>query len=309
MFGLITFASSTPNVNLSDFMPVEIATPDNISNATTGVKNAPKAIENPKPLADKIGEPKPAKELAPKVVDKPEIRTDAAAAAEPKPEPKALPKAAEKSEPKPEPKADAKPAEKAEKQKDKTKPDQIADELKKDDTKKPPKPEKKAPEFKPDQIAEQLRKDENKKPPSKFDANQVAALLDHREPQRQLAAAETVNGVAALGAPTGHAAHLSQSELDALRAKLISLWNPPPAVSTHPDLYIVAIRIRLGRDHRLIGQPEVLTSGDGPLFEATRDSAIRAVISAQPYDMLSLTTYDVWKEIDINFDPKDVFGG
>jgi hypothetical protein len=25
--------------------------------------------------------------------------------------------------------------------------------------------------------------------------------------------------------------------------------------------------------------------------------------------MLSLTTYDVWKEIDINFDPKDVFGG
>lgn len=250
-----------------------------------------------------------AKELAPKVVDKPEIRTDAAAAAEPKPEPKALPKAAEKSEPKPEPKADAKPAEKAEKQKDKTKPDQIADELKKDDTKKPPKPEKKPPEFKPDQIAEQLRKDDNKKPPSKFDANQVAALLDHREPQRQLAAAETVNGVAALGAPTGHAAHLSQSELDALRAKLISLWNPPPAVSTHPDLYIVAIRIRLGRDHRLIGQPEVLTSGDGPLFEATRDSAIRAVISAQPYDMLSLTTYDVWKEIDINFDPKDVFGG
>ncbi|MGC1352734.1 MAG: cell envelope biogenesis protein TolA [Xanthobacteraceae bacterium] len=309
VFGLITFASSTPNVNLSDFMPVEIATPDNISNATTGVKNAPKAIENPKPLADKIGEPKPAKELAPKVVDKPEIRTDAAAAAEPKPEPKAPPKAAEKSEPKPEPKADAKPAEKAEKQKDKTKPDQIADELKKDDTKKPPKPEKRTPEFKPDQIAEQLRKDDNKKPPSKFDANQVAALLDHREPQRQLAAAETVNGVAALGAPTGHAAHLSQSELDALRAKLISLWNPPPAVSTHPDLYIVAIRIRLGRDHRLIGQPEVLTSGDGPLFEATRDSAIRAVISAQPYDMLSLTTYDVWKEIDINFDPKDVFGG
>jgi len=82
--GLITFASSTPNVNMSDFMPVEIATPDNISNATAGVKNAPKPLENPKPLADKIGEPKPAKELAPKVVDKPEIRTDAAAAAEQK---------------------------------------------------------------------------------------------------------------------------------------------------------------------------------------------------------------------------------
>ena len=77
-------------------------------------------------------------------------------------------------------------------------------------------------------------------------------------------------------------------ELNTLRTKLISLWNPPEAVSTHPELYVVTIRIRLARDHRLIGQPEVLTSGDGPLFEATRDSAVHAVFQAQPYDMLSL---------------------
>jgi hypothetical protein len=25
--------------------------------------------------------------------------------------------------------------------------------------------------------------------------------------------------------------------------------------------------------------------------------------------MLSLTTYDQWKEIDIDFDPREVFGG
>jgi hypothetical protein len=50
----------------------------------------------------------------------------------------------------------------------------------------------------------------------------------------------------------------------------------------------------------------VLTSGDGPLFEATRDSAVLAVYKAQPYDMFSLTTYDQWKEIDINFDPREV---
>ena len=43
--------------------------------------------------------------------------------------------------------------------------------------------------------------------------------------------------------------------------------------------------------------------------EATRDSAVRAVFQAQPYGMLSLTTYDQWKEIDINFDPREVFGG
>jgi hypothetical protein len=100
---------------------------------------------------------------------------------------------------------------------------------------------------------------------------------------------------------------LPMSELEALRAKLISLWNPPQAVSKNPDQYVVTIRIRLSRDHRLVGQPEVLNSGEGPLFEATRDSAIQAVIQAQPYGMLSPSTYDVWKEMTLNFNPRDVF--
>ena len=101
---------------------------------------------------------------------------------------------------------------------------------------------------------------------------------------------------------------VSRGELDELRAKLISLWNPPAGVSAHPDQYVVTIRIKLSGDHRLVGQPEVLTKGDGSLFEATRDSAVRAVLEGQPYDMLSLTTYDQWKEIDINFDPREVVG-
>jgi outer membrane biosynthesis protein TonB len=311
LWGVIAFVARPSEAPHADPLPVEFVSATQFSQLTAGVKNAPKPIDNAKPLADKVGEPKPVKELAPKVVDKPEIRTDSAPPPEPKPEAKSQPKVAEKPQPKPEPKAEPEPAEKADKPKDKPKPDQVADELKKDEAKKPPKPEKKQREFKPDQIAEELKKDEAKKqrPSPKFDADQVAALLDHREPQRQVATAESLNSVAALGAPVGQAAHLSQSELDALRAKLISLWNPPAAVSVHPDLYVVTIRIRLARNHRLVGQPEVLTSGDGPLFEATRDSAVRAVFQAQPYDMLSLTTYDQWKEIDINFDPREVFGG
>ena len=295
-WGLVAFAARPSDAPPADPLPVEFISSTDFSQLTNGVKNAPKALENPKPLADKVGEAKPVKELAPKVADKPEIRTDSAAAAAP-------------PKPKPEVKPQPKPIEKAEKPKEpKPKADQIAEELKKDEARKPP---KKPPEFKPDQIAEELKKDEAKKPRTqpKFDANQVAALLDHREPQRQVATAATLSNAASLGAPNGNAARLSQSELDALRAKLISLWNPPPAISTNPDQYVVTIRIRLTRDHRLLGQPEVLNSGSGPLFEATRDSAVRAVIQAQPYDMLSATTYDMWKEMDINFDPREVFGG
>ena len=311
-WGLVAFAARPSDAPPTEALPVEFISANQLSQLTNGVKNAPKALENPKPLADKIGDLKPVKELAPKVVDKPEIKTDtAAAAAPPKPEPKSEvkpePKPAEKAEKPKEP--EPKPVEKAEKPKEpKPKPDQIVEELKKDDAKKPP---KKSPELKPDQIAEELKKDDTKKPrtQTKFDANQVAALLDHREPQRQVATAATLSNAASLGVPTGNASRLSQSELDALRAKLISLWNPPPAISSTPDQYVVTIRIRLTRDHRLVGQPEVLNGGTGPLFEATRDSAVRAVIQGQPYDMLSAATYDLWKEMDINFDPREVFGG
>jgi len=279
-WGLVAFAARPSDAPPAEPLPVEFVSATEFSQLTAGVKNAPKVVEDAKPLADKIGDPNPVKELAPKVADKPEIKTTSTPAP---------------SNP-----------EKTEKPKDKPKPDQIAEALKKDDTKKPP---KKPPEFKPDQIAEQLKKDEAKKPSPKYDANQIAALLDHREPQRQLASAETLNGRVNLGAPTGHAVQLSQSELDALRAKLISLWNPPPAVSSNPDQYVVTVHIRLTRDHRLDGQPEVLSGGEGPLFEATRDSAVRAVLQAQPYDMLSPSTYDLWKDITLTFNPREVFGG
>ena len=94
-----------------------------------------------------------------------------------------------------------------------------------------------------------------------------------------------------------------------MRAKLISLWNPPPAVSNNPDQYVVTVRISALPRPTSRRQPEVLNSGEGPLFEATRESAVRAVIQGQPYDMLSPSTYDVWKDITLNFNPRDVFGG
>jgi outer membrane biosynthesis protein TonB len=325
LWGLIAFAIQPSDAPRAEPIGVEFVSDSQLSQLSqlaVGVKNAPKPIENAKPLADKVGDRKPVKELAPKVVDKPEIRTDSAPPPAPKQESKPQPKAAEKSEPKPDPKpkpaekaeqskAEPKPDELADKPKDKPKPDQVAEELKKDEAKKPPKPEKKPHEFKPDQIAETLKKEEAKKPrqTQKFDADQVAALLDHREAQRQIATSDTLNSVASLGAPSGNASHLSQSELDAFRARLITVWNPPQAAMDHPEQNQIVARIRLGRDHRLIGQPEIVSgNGSGTLFDATRDSVVRALLRGQPYDMLSLTTYDQWKEIDVTFDPKDKNG-
>ena len=53
----------------------------------------------------------------------------------------------------------------------------------------------------------------------------------------------------------------------------------------------------------------VLTSGSGQVFTSARDSAVRAVFQGQPFDMLKPDHYDTWKDIEVTFDPKDMFGG
>ena len=74
----------------------------------------------------------------------------------------------------------------------------------------------------------------------------------------------------------GTAAQLSQSEIDALRAKLMALWNPPIGMQDANNTQ-VTIRIRFKRDGTLAAGPQVLTSGNGVQFDAMRDSAVRAV--------------------------------
>ncbi len=294
VFGLVTLASSKPNEDLSTFMPIAIATGGDVSQAPAGQQNAPKA-EKPKPLADKAGELKQVKQLAPKVADKPEITTDAAAEAAPKP------KAETKVEPK--------PTEKAEKRKPADlKPDQLADKLKKEEAKKSSKPEKKDPQFKPDQIAEELRKDDAKKPSLKFDASQVAALLDKREPRRQVATAETPNSAPSLGAANGHAAQLSQSELDALRARLSQCWSPPVGVNVSSDLFVV-LHVLFKPDGSLAAEPAVVESSTSALGPALADSAKRALLLCQPFTMLKPEHYDQWKDIEVKFDPHELLGG
>jgi colicin import membrane protein len=289
LWGLVAFAARPNEAPQAEPLPVEFVSATEFSQMTAGVKNAPKPLETPKPLADKIGDPKPVKELAPKAADKPEVKTEAAAEA--------------KAESKP----DQKSAEKADKPKDKPKPDLIAEAIKKEEAKKPPKPEKKQPEFKPDQIAEALKRDEAKKPPSKFDADQVAALLDHREPQRQLATAETLNGTVGLGAPTGRAAQLSQSELDALRARLIQCWSPPPGLSADSKLY-VRLGVQFKPDTFLAQEPSVIEDAAAALGPALAESAKRALLSCQPFNMLRPEHYDLWKYIEIKFN-NELLGG
>lgn len=99
---------------------------------------------------------------------------------------------------------------------------------------------------------------------------------------------------------------LSQAELDAMRARLAKLWDVQPGVE-HPEELYVTVRIRLNRDRRLAAPPQVVSSGNSPEYKAAADAAVRAVLKGQPYTMLRDETYEQWKYMDIDFDPKQIF--
>jgi colicin import membrane protein len=296
-WGVVSFATKLHEVPPVDSMPIDIITAEQLSKITAGSKTGDK--DKPKPLVEKVAEEKkPVDDIQGKVSEKKEITT--ASAAEP---PKPVDKPPEKKpDPKPEPKPVAEPKEapKPVEKKPEPKTDPIAEALKKDEAKKPkPKQEAKAA---PPQQPPQPKQEQ------KFDANRIAALLDKRDPQRQAATGDALNMAPSLGTSRGNAAQLSQSELDALRARLMQLWNPPVG-NENPQELVVRIRIQLTPDGKLAGPPMVLTSGQSVRFQTARDSAIRAVFRGQPYNMLRKETYEQWKDIEVTFDPRDMFRG
>jgi outer membrane biosynthesis protein TonB len=263
----------------SEALPVDIVSVSEFTQMTAGNKSAPKA-EPQKPLVEKIAEANPVDDPAAKVVEKKEVK----AAREPPPAPEAKPAESKpeqkKAETKPDPAADA-PAKQEPKKPEPKKADA-----------KPPVPQKPAPTT------------------PKFDPKQVAALLDKRDSARVAAAGETLNPSATLGTSTGQSAQISLSELDALRQRLAQLWSPP-AGAKDPQELVVVFRIKLNREGRIAPGPwpQLVASGNTPLAIAARESAARALNRGQPYDMLKPEHYEQWKDIEITFDPREMFGG
>jgi colicin import membrane protein len=297
LWGLVTFVGRPLPTPPPEFLSADIISDADLSKITQGARNA-KPAEAPKPLVEKIAEAKPTENPNAKVVDKPEI-VPTAEQIQPMPEPEQKKPEPKKAEPKP---PEPKPEPKQAFAKEEPKPDPIAEALKKDTTKPEKKPEKKAETHKPEP-----KKPEPKQQP-KFDSNRIAALLDKRDAQRRVATGSTLSNTPALGTATGQAVSLSQNELDALRARLRDCWNVPVGLAEARDL-VVTIRILFNKDGSLLAEPRLMNNGSHPAFQAASESALRAVRSCAPYSFLPVAKYEAWKDVIIDFDPRDMFRG
>jgi hypothetical protein len=285
---------------------VTIADLTNIPKVTPKPKEAkvkPKEPEKTKAEKTPPPPPPPPPEVQPepeKPAPKPEKpKPQPVAKPEPEPAPAEKPKVAEKPQP-----AKPKPEKAAEKKEEKPKPVKTAE--KEPDKKPEPKPKKpRVPpdarskeDFDPGKIAALLdRSSKQDTPDAKFDVNQIREALD----------------VKPTNAPPTLSQQLTMTELDALRARLAQCWNIPAGAQDAQSL-IVKIHIWLNPDGSLARDPEVANSASGGVdrqyFQIAAESAVRAVYACRDaFAMLPKDKYGTWRDMIINFDPKEMLSG
>jgi len=100
---------------------------------------------------------------------------------------------------------------------------------------------------------------------------------------------------------------LSQDELSALSSRLADNWDVPVGVRNARNL-VVIVRIQFKRDGSLGAEPVVINRESVPLFQVAAEAAIRAVHKGAPYRFLPPAKYEAWREVEVKFDPKEMFG-
>ena len=169
------------------------------------------------------------------------------------------------------------------------------------------KEEKKQNPEKIDQEVKQVSEFEKK---DLFDPNNIAALID----KSKVESAEIVkkkNDISQDKDKSIENTGLSLSEEDALKAQIFGCWSIPLGLPYNEDL-LVRIKLKLEPDGS-VAKTEILDHarmnkpGQG-FYKVLAESALRAVKLCQPLRVPS-TGYERWKELQLNFDAREMLEG
>ena len=143
-----------------------------------------------------------------------------------------------------------------------------------------------------------------------FDPNNIAALID----KSKVETAETVNKMSKISQDQQKNLEkfgLSLSEEDALKAQIFGCWSIPLGLPYNENL-LVRIKLQLNPDGTIV-QSEILDHarmnkpGQG-FYKVLAESALRAIKLCQPLRVPS-TGYERWKELQLNFDAREMLEG
>ncbi len=143
-----------------------------------------------------------------------------------------------------------------------------------------------------------------------FDPNNIAALIDKSKVESATEVNKT-DQVTQDQVKNFDNAALSLSEEDALKAQIFSCWSIPLGLPYNENL-LVRIKLELEPDGSVI-KSEILDHarmnrpGQG-FYKVLAESALRAIKLCQPLRVPS-TGYERWKELQLNFDAREMLEG
>ena len=143
-----------------------------------------------------------------------------------------------------------------------------------------------------------------------FDPNNIAALIDKSKEET----AETTkknDKVTQDQKRNVENAGLSLSEEDALKAQIFGCWSIPLGLPYNENL-LVRIKLKLKPDgtvakSEIIDHARMNKPGQG-FYKVLAESALRAVKLCQPL-RVPTTGYERWKELQLNFDAREMLEG
>jgi len=143
-----------------------------------------------------------------------------------------------------------------------------------------------------------------------FDPNNIAALID----KSKVETAETKKKTDKITQDQQkkiESAGLSLSEEDALKAQIFGCWSIPLGLPYNENL-LVRIKLELNPDGTIL-QSEIIDHarmnkpGQG-FYKVLAESALRAIKLCQPL-RVPTTGYERWKELQLNFDAREMLEG
>ena len=143
-----------------------------------------------------------------------------------------------------------------------------------------------------------------------FDPNNIAALIDKSKIETSETSKKT-DKITQDQQKSIESIGLSLSEEDALKAQIFGCWSIPLGLPYNENL-LVRIKLQLNPDGT-ISQSEIIDHarmnkpGQG-FYKVLAESALRAIKLCQPL-RVPTTGYERWKELQLNFDAREMLEG
>jgi len=143
-----------------------------------------------------------------------------------------------------------------------------------------------------------------------FDPNNIAALID-KSKEESAEIVKTNNDVTQDQVRNIESSKLTLSEEDALKAQIFGCWSIPLGLPYDENL-LVRIKLKLKPDGsvtktEILDHARMNKPGQG-FYKVLAESALRAVRLCQPLRVPS-SGYERWKELQLNFDAREMLGG